>query len=136
MASSNRETSIATVLRDFLPVKDKLDMLQAQYGDDEFGKQYTALAGNLNTAMGAMGVTEYAATVGEKVDRSRVLVVEEEVSDKPEGTVLQPLRMGLELKGNVIRLAECVGSVGDKSEDEAEEVSEGEPEAEDEKEEA
>merc|ERR1712087_556949 len=65
MASSNRETSTATVLRNFLPVKDKLDLLRQQYGEDDFGKQYGALAGNFNTALAEMGVTDYTAPAGE-----------------------------------------------------------------------
>lgn len=127
MASSNKETSIANVLRSFLPVKDQLEMLNNKYQDDEFGKNYGALHGNFNTAFTEMGVTEYTATVGEKIDRTRMLVVEEKYSpDHPKDTVLEPLKMGLELKGNVIILAECVASLGDESSSEEDDGSEEE----------
>ena len=128
MASSNREVSIATVLRSFLPVKDKLDALRQEYANDEFGKQYVALAGNFNAALGEMGVTDYTANVGETMDRTRVLAVEEEYSTEfAKDTIIRPLKMGLELKGNVVRLAECVVSLGDESEAAAaEEEGEGE----------
>eukprot|EP00797_Seminavis_robusta_P011893 Sro190_g081840.1 n/a (270) ;mRNA; r:42602-43808 len=120
MASSNQETSVATVLRNFLPVKDILDKLQDKHSQDEFGKQYGALAGNFNTAMTQLGVSEYTATEGEPVDRTRYLVVEEELSpDVTESTVLRTLKNGLELKGNVVRLAEVVAKI--KLEEEAEE---------------
>lgn len=133
MASSNKETSIANVLRDFMVIKDKLEALKEQYENDDFGKQYTALADNFNTAFSAMGCTEYTATVGEKVDPTRVLVVDEEYStDFDKGCVIKPLKMGLELKGNVIRLAECVASMGEEGGDaEAAAATEGEQEAED-----
>jgi len=125
MASSNRETSIATVLRNFLPVKDKLDLLRQQYAENEFGKQYVDLAGSFNTALAEMGVTDYTAASGETADRTRVLVVEEENSaEYPKDTVIRPLKLGLELKGNVVRLAECVGSLGEEGEGEEEESSE------------
>jgi molecular chaperone GrpE (heat shock protein) len=120
-ASSNQETSVANVLRSFLSVKDKLDMLKEQFSEDSFGKQYVALAGNFNSALTALGVSEYTATVGEPLDRARYLAVEEEYNTGHEkNTVLRPLRMGLELKGNVVRLAEVVGSLGEEMEEEEE----------------
>ena len=134
MASSNKETSIANVLRDFMVVKDKLDALKDQYETHPFGKQYTALAGNLNSAFSAMGVSEYTANAGEKIDPTRVLVVDEVYStDFDKGTVVELLKPGLELKGNIIRLAECVGSLGEEGADgPSEEESENtEEEAED-----
>ena len=134
MASSNKETSIANVLRDFMVIKDKLDSLREQYEQDEFGKQYTALAGAFNGAFTAMGCSEYTATAGEKINPQQVLVVDEEYSTEfDKGTVIRPLRTGLELKGNIIRLAECVGSLGEEgAENEAaEDAGEGEQEAED-----
>ena len=117
MASSNQETSMANVLRSFLPVKEKLDALRQAYGEDEFGQKYTALVGNFNTCLAEMGVTDYTADPGEPIDRTRVLAVEEEYSTEfAKGSVIRPLKLGLELKGNVIRLAECVASLGDESE--------------------
>lgn len=130
MANSNQDTNMATILRSFLPVKDKLDMLRQSYGEDEFGQAYVALAGNFNTCLAEMGVTDYTVSPGDPVDRRRVVVVEEEYSTEfAKDTVVQPLKLGLELKGNVIRLAECVGSLGDESEAAAaaeEEEEEGE----------
>ena len=119
---------MANVLRSFLPVKETLDTLRQEYGEDEFGKAYVALVGNFNTCLAEMGVTDYTATPGETLDRTRVLAVEEEYSTEfAKDTVIRPLKLGLELKGNVIRLAECVASLGDESEAAAEE-EEGESE--------
>lgn len=118
---------MANVLRSFLPVKETLDTLRQEYADDEFGKAYVALVGNFNTALAEMGVTDYTANPGETIDRTRVLAVEEEYSTEfAKDTVIQPLKLGLELKGNVIRLAECVASLGDESEAAAAEEEEGE----------
>lgn len=134
MASSNKETSIANVLRDFLPVVDKLDMLKGKYGEHPFGKQYVALAGNMRAAFSQMGVSEYEAAVGEPLDPGRYLALEEVYSSgQPKGTVLESLKPGMELKGNVIRLAECIASLGEETEEqeEQEDVDEEEVPSED-----
>jgi len=111
--SSNRSSSMAATLARFLPILDRLYDTKSQYGDDEFGKQYNALPGSLQAALSKLGVTDYTVSVGEKIDAERMVVVESEHSEAhPANTVLRPVRMGMELQGNVIRPAECVASLG------------------------
>lgn len=113
MQSSNKSTATASILADFLPVLDKLIELREAYGEDEFGRQYNALPGAMKTALVGLGVKEYAVSVGDKVDASRIIVVEAEHSDEyPVDTVIRPVADGLELEGNPIRMASCVASLG------------------------
>ena len=118
-----------------MPVIDKLDMLNEKYGEDEFGSKYVALAGNMKTAFSQMGVSEYQVAPGQSIDRSRCLAVEEVYSSEhPKDTIVEALTPGMELKGNVIRLAECVVSLGEEKAEEEEaaaaaEGDEGEGEA-------
>jgi len=119
MAASNKHTAEASVLREFLSVKDQLTGLQERFGEDDFGKQYNALKSALDTVFSDLGVAEYTTAPGDAVDRMRMLVVESENSEEfPKDTVLKPLKMGLELQGNVIRLAECVASLGSETAEE------------------
>lgn len=92
---------------------DKLKELRAKYGEDDFGKQYNALPGTLMAGFSAMGVVEYSVSAGEPVDLDRMVVVGEEHSaELPVGTVIREISPGLQLEGNVIRMAECVTSLG------------------------
>jgi len=117
--SSNKFAATASILAEFLPTLDKLNELRSQYADDPFGKQYGALPGALKEAFSEMGAEEYAASVGEKIDNTRIAVLESEYSEEhPVGTVLRPVRTGMELKGNVIRMAECVASLGPENQEE------------------
>lgn len=125
--SSNKFAATASILAEFLPTLDRLSALQEKYQDDDFGKQYSAMAGALRAAFTEMGATEYTAKVGEVVDRNRVVVLESEHSvDAPADTVLRPVRVGMELSGNVIRMAECVASLGPESAEENAEATEKE----------
>lgn len=113
LQSSNKYSATAGVLTEFLPVLDKLEELRERYDGDEFGTKYSALAGGLRGAFAEMGVTEYTATVGEPVDASRVAVIESEHSETAAAdTVLRPVATGMELQGNVVRMAKCVASLG------------------------
>lgn len=113
LQSSNTYTATADIVREFLPSLDRLDHLRETYGDDEFGKQYNALPGAMRTALAELGVTEYAVAVGEPFDPSRMALVEERYSESvAPDFVLEQLRMGMELKGNIVRMAECVVSLG------------------------
>jgi molecular chaperone GrpE (heat shock protein) len=117
MQSSNEFTAVAGVVSEFLPVLDELQRLKALYEGDAFGKNYNAMAGNLQTALLELGVEEYAIPVGSPVDGRRVVVVDTEYSDKfAKNTIVRPLKLGLEIKGNVVRLAECVASLGSEAE--------------------
>jgi len=98
-------------LTQFLPVYDKLNELKAQYGEDAFGKQYNALG--LQSSFASLGVTEFALALGDTVDASRMVVTESVHSDAAAANcVLEPLSTGLELDGNIVRMAECVASLG------------------------
>ena len=129
--SSNRSSATASILTDFLPVLDKLFALREKYSDDEFGKQYDALPGAMKTAFVDLGVSEYSVAAAEKVDTSRVMVIDSQYSDSvPKDHVIEPLKGGLELQGNIVRMAECVASLGPEGTDEEEEEEEEEEGAE------
>ncbi|GAX26993.1 hypothetical protein FisN_9Lh301 [Fistulifera solaris] len=114
--TSNRSTSTAALLTKFLPTMDKLNELREKYGEDSFGKQYNALPGTLMAGFSAMGVADFSVTVGEKMDAERMVAVAEEHSvELPAGTVIREVSSGLQLEGNVIRMAECVVSLGPES---------------------
>jgi molecular chaperone GrpE (heat shock protein) len=109
----NEFSATAGILANFLPVLDKLTELRETYGEDEYGKQYNALAGAMKSAFSKMDATEVTLAVGDKIDTTRMVVVDSEYSnDHAVDTVLRPVAMGMELQGNVIRLAECVASLG------------------------
>ena len=127
----------ANVLREFLPVYDKMNQLKEKYADDEFGSKYSGLS--MTPTFNKMGVQEYTLAEGDPVDNFRAVVVDSEYSTThPKDTVIRPTAMGLELEGNVIRSAECVASLGSEEEaaaaaaaaaEEAAAAAEGEGEA-------
>lgn len=111
--SSNKSACTAAVLTKFLPVLDQLTELREAYSEDEFGKQYGALTSDLKGAFSKLGVTEYTIATGDPVDKSRVAVIESEYSTEHEAdTVIRPVALGLELQGNIVRMAKCVASLG------------------------
>jgi molecular chaperone GrpE (heat shock protein) len=124
--SSNKFSATADVMTKFLPILDKLTELRETYGEDEFGKQYNALDGAMKGAFSKMDATELSIAVGDKIDTTRMVVIESEHSnDQAVDTVLRPVAMGMQLQGNVIRLAECVASLGpEPAEEEAAEEEE------------
>jgi len=104
---------MAGVLTSFVPVLDTLGELQGKYGEDEFGKSYNALQSVMQQVFTDLGAAEYAVATGDKVDETRMLVVESQYSEEfPANTVIRPLVVGWELQGNVIRPAQCVASLG------------------------
>lgn len=111
--SSSKSSSTALILAKFLPTLERLIELRHQNAEHEFGKQYSALTGDLLGAFTKMGMTEYAVAKGEAVDLGRMAIVEKEHSaEVAADTVVRCLATGLELQGNVIRPAECVASLG------------------------
>lgn len=113
MNSSSRAGATAAVLSKFLPVIDTLSGLRERYGEDNFGRQYNTLAGEMRGAFTKLGVTEYTTVTGERIDSMRMSVISaEHSSEYPIDTVIRPVSMGMELQGNVIRMAECIGSLG------------------------
>jgi len=116
MNSSSRETAMAAVLQNFLPVLDDLELLDKKYGADDFGKSFSALGGTMKSALKELGVEEYTVQVGDAVNKQRVTVVEEEYSEEfTKDTVIRPVSVGMELQGNIMRMAECVASLGSES---------------------
>lgn len=113
LQSSNKFAATAGVLTEFLPTLDQLTILRERFEGDEFGQKYAALAGGVRAAFTEMGVTEYTLAEGEPIDTSRMTVIESEHSAIiAKDCVLRPLAVGLELKGNIVRPAECVASLG------------------------
>jgi molecular chaperone GrpE (heat shock protein) len=111
MNSSNRSSSTAVILSEFLPVHDKLNELKVKYADDDFGSKYSGIS--LGPSFSAMGAKEYAAEVGAAIDTDRMSVVEREHSTEfAKDTVIRPVSMGMDLEGNTLRMAECVASLG------------------------
>lgn len=121
MADST-SASRASVLQSFLPVLDELETLRQQYESNGFAKTLNSgLRSELDKALKELGVTEYMVDsgqtiMGSNVAAGRVVAVEEEYSEEyGQGTVIRQLKSGLEIKGNVIRPAEVVGSLGQES---------------------
>lgn len=120
MQSSNKETAVAAVVQNFLPVLDNLVDLKAKYGADDFGAKYAGLTGAMAGALKELGVKEYTVAEGDAVDAQRVTVVNEEhSSDVAKGSVIRPVSVGMELAGNVMRMAQVVASLGESEEEEA-----------------
>ncbi|KAL3797113.1 hypothetical protein HJC23_000451 [Cyclotella cryptica] len=110
----------AGVIQTFLPVLDDLDALGARYEGDSFASSLGALRTEFFNSLQELGVTEFGAKAGEAVDGSRVVAVGEEHSDEfSEGTVISLLKSGFEIQGNIVRAAECVGSLGPEKVEEA-----------------
>lgn len=116
MQSTNKDTSVASVLTNFIPVLDDLRALKAEYDTDEFGSKYSGLAGAMMASLKELGVEEYSYSVGDVAVAERVSVVDEEYSTEvPKGSVIRPVSMGMDLSGNVMRLAQVVVSLGDEA---------------------
>lgn len=121
--ADNTSASRASVLQAFLPVLDELETLGQQYESNGFARTLNSgLRSELDKALNELGVTEYrvesgqAIMGGSNVAAGRVVAVEEEYSEEyGRGTVIRQLKSGLEIKGNVIRPAEVVGSLGQES---------------------
>merc|ERR1712176_73101 len=120
IASTSQASATAAVLKDFLPMYDKLNTLKETYSDDEFGRKYSEL--NLQQTFSTLGVTDFNVEAGQTINNFRMKVLEKEVStEQPKDTVLRQVAPGMELDGNVIRAALCVSSLG--AEEEADESS-------------
>jgi molecular chaperone GrpE (heat shock protein) len=126
LQSSNRYASTAVVLQPFVPIYDQLQATREAYGDSDFGQKYNALPGAMRSAWSALGVTEMSVKENDRFDAMRMVALES-VHDEtaPAQTVMQVLKQGLELQGNVIRLAECVVSLGPTPPPEEETPAEG-----------
>ncbi|VEU34919.1 unnamed protein product [Pseudo-nitzschia multistriata] len=123
IASTSKASATAAVLKDFLPIYDTLNSLRETYSEDEFGRKYSEL--NLEQTFATLGVTSFDIQAGDKINNFRMKVLESENSnDFEKDTVLRMVEPGMELEGNVVRAAICVGSLGAEGADD--ESSEGE----------
>eukprot|EP00536_Pseudo-nitzschia_multiseries_P014674 jgi/Psemu1/246239/estExt_Genewise1.C_7510001 len=120
IASTSKASATAAILKEFLPIYDTLNVLRETYSGDEFGSKYSEL--NLEQTFANLGVTPFDVQQGDKINNFRMKVLESEPSaDVARDTVLRSVAPGLELEGNVVRAAICVGSSGPESSSEAEE---------------
>lgn len=117
MNSSSKSSAMAGVLRDFVPVYEKMESLKAKYQDSLFGSKYSGLS--IGPTFAKMGVKEFSVAEGEPVDLIRMKIVGSEVSAVAKNTVIRQVKPGLELEGNVVQPAECVSSLGDEENSDA-----------------
>ena len=131
LSTDNKMAARAHVLQSFLPILEKLQENNARYEGDEFAKSYGALCWDFNNALKDLGVVEYTVKEGDVVDVDRVAAVKEEHSDTfAKGTVIQPVDIGFEIEGNVMKAASAVVSLGPEVADDGEE-GEGEKDGDD-----
>jgi len=123
----------ATGVQIFLPILDKLKALNDEtYAGNEFASQYRPLYSTFKDMLSGpngLGCTEIVPVVGNKIDKSSTTSIRQEYSSElAKGTVMEMLKPGLVLKGNVLRFAEVVESLGSEEDlkvsEEAEEVDE------------
>ena len=97
--------------------KYKIKFTPKEY--DEFGKMYNALPGAIKSGFTSMGCTEYEIATNEPIQNSnRMVVIDSEISTTvPKDCVIRTVQSGMELQGNMIRLAQVVSSLGNTVEE-------------------
>lgn len=129
-SSNSRQASQASSVQNFLPAYEVLEELKAKHADNEFAQSYSGLT--LSSAFKQLDVVDFETKVGESINRSRSKIMSEEYSTEfGKNVVIRAEKPGLELNGFVIRLAECVVSLG--SEEDAIKETEAKKLAEEEK---
>ena len=130
--ADSKDAARATVLQSFLPVLDEMDAIAAKYEGNAFaGTLQSGLTSEFQNTLNEMGVAEYVVASGDDVVMGRVVAIEEEYSEEfGKGTVITPLKSGLEIQGNIVRPAECFASLGSEAAAAAEEAAAAEAEAE------
>jgi molecular chaperone GrpE (heat shock protein) len=120
-STDNVMVARAASLTNFLPILEKLGEVNEKYQENEFAKSYNALSWDFKNALKDLGVVEYTVNEGSVVDPIRVTVVGEEYSDTiAKGTVIQPVAIGYELDGNVMRPSAAIVSLGPEAAQEEE----------------
>jgi len=121
--ANSKDAARATVLQSFLPVLDEMDAIAAKYEGNAFaGTLQSGLTSEFQNTLNEMGVAEYVVASGDDVVMGRVVAIEEEYSEEfGKGTVITPLKSGLEIQGNIVRPVECVASLGSEAAAAAEE---------------
>jgi molecular chaperone GrpE (heat shock protein) len=113
LQSSNKYSATAAILTEFIPALDTLRSLRESFRDDAFGQMYNALPGAIQTGFTSMGCTEYDVPMNDPIVSSRMIVVHTEPSlTVPLHAVIRTVVPGMELQGNMIRLAQVVTSLG------------------------
>ncbi len=124
LSTDNKMAARANVLASFLPILEKLEETTIKYEGDEFAKSYGALSWDFKNGLKDLGVTEYTVQEGDTADFSRIIAVKEEYSETfAKGTVIEPVAVGFEIEGNVMREAAAVVSLGSESAEEEKEES-------------
>jgi len=119
MQSSDKSAASANVISEFLPILDELNVLNEKYESNDFGKQYSGLKSALESSFSRLGVTDYEAVEGEKVDRSRTEIIDSVYSEESaKNTIIEKIASGLELQGNVVRMSKAVVSLGPEPKEE------------------
>ena len=123
--ANTKSAARASVLQSFLPALEEMEAIGAKYEGINFASTLqSGLTLEFENNLKELGVTEYGVESGEEMIMGRVVAVTEEYSEEvAKGSVITPLRGGLEIEGNVVRPAECVASLGSES---AQEEAEGE----------
>lgn len=134
--ADSKSAARATVLQSFLPVLDEMDAIAAKYEGNAFaGTLRNGLTSEFQNTLKNLGVEEFSVASGDDVVLGRVVAVEEKYSEEfGKGTVIAPLKSGLEIQGNIVRPAECVASLGSEAEEKAEEAAAAEVEEKEEEE--
>lgn len=106
-----------------MPIVDSVETLREKYGEDSFGKQYNAVSGSVKSALSELGVTSFEIKAGDVIDDPRKIdVIESQYSTEypKKGSVIQVISNGMELKGNIVRPAKCIVSLGVSAEQKVE----------------
>lgn len=129
--ADSKSAATASVLQSFLPALDEMEVIGARYEGNSFaGTLQSGLTLEFQTNLKELGVSEFGVESGDEVVMGRVVAVEEQFSEEfGKGTVITPLKSGLEIQGNVVRPAECVASLGSEAAAAAAEEEEEEAEA-------
>ncbi|KAL7500091.1 hypothetical protein ACHAWT_009053 [Skeletonema menzelii] len=132
--ADSKSAARAAVLQSFLPALDEMDAIGAKYDGNAFAATLqSGLTSEFQNNFKELGVTEFGVESGDEVVVGRVVAVEEQFSEEfGKGTVITPLKGGLEIQGNIVRPAECVASLGSEAAAAAAEEEEAAAEAEEE----
>lgn len=99
--------------------------MKTTYEGDDFASSYAALGNEFESSLASFGLTEIIIEQGERVDKTKVTAVSEEVVEGVEaGIVLKVLRYGYEMNGSTIQFAEAIVSKGPEAEEEEEQEEE------------
>ena len=113
LQSSNKYTATAAILTEFLPALDALNSMKERYEANEFGKMYNALPDAVRSGFTSMGCTEYSIETNAIYDPNRMTIIDSEPSTTlPKDCIIRTIVPGMELQGNIIRLATVVTSSG------------------------